>query len=68
TMMFFRSLGGSLGYAAFGTILNATVRAEIPKSTDVTAAEATKLIRTPAAIKELPANVRDAVTDSVALG
>ena len=30
TIMFFRTLGGSLGLAAFGTILNATVRAEIP--------------------------------------
>ena len=30
TIMFFRTLGGSIGLAAFGTILNATVRAEIP--------------------------------------
>src|SRR5690606_34978204 len=30
TIMFFRSLGGSFGLAIFGSILNATIRAEIP--------------------------------------
>lgn len=68
TMVFFRNLGGSFGLAAFGTILNATIRAEIPARTDVSADEAASLIRSPAEIAALPAPTRQAVVDSVALG
>ena len=54
TIMFFRSLGGSFGLAAFGTILNATVRAEIPARLGVSGDEAAGLIREPADIEALP--------------
>jgi EmrB/QacA subfamily drug resistance transporter len=68
TVMFFRSLGGSFGMATFGTILNATVRSEIPRLTGVPADEASNLIRSPEEIAALPAASRQAVIDSVALG
>ena len=68
TIMFFRSLGGSFGLAAFGTILNATVRAEIPARLGVSGDEAAGLIREPADIEALPAASRQAVVDAVALG
>jgi hypothetical protein len=67
-MVFFRNLGGSFGLAAFGTILNATIRAEIPARTDVSPDEAAGLIRSPAEIAALPEVTRQAVVDSVALG
>ena len=47
TIMFFRTLGGSLGLAAFGTILNATVRAEIPDRLGISADDAAGLIHEP---------------------
>ena len=68
TIMFFRTLGGSLGLAAFGTILNATVRAEIPDRLGISPDDAAGLIREPAEIEALPATSRAAVVDSVALG
>jgi MFS family permease len=68
TVMFFRSLGGSFGLAAFGTILNSTIRSEIPRRTGVAADEAASLIRSPAEIAALPTEARNAVIDSVALG
>lgn len=68
TVMFFRSLGGSVGLAVFGTILNSTIRREIPARLGVAADEATDLIRDPADIRALPAAARQAVVDSVALG
>ena len=66
--MFFRSLGGSVGLAVFGTVLNTTIRAEIPARTDVAADAAAHLIRAPDEIRALPASIRDAVVDSIALG
>lgn len=68
TVMFFRSLGGSIGLAVFGTILNSTIRSEIPKRIDVDAAGASDLIRSPAEIQALPLVERQAVIDSVAIG
>ena len=68
TVMFFRSLGGSFGLAAFGTTLNMTIRSEIPARTGVPAAEASNLIRSPEEIAALPEATRAAVVDSVALG
>ena len=68
TVMFFRSLGGSFGMAMFGTILNATIRSEIPRRTGVPADEAASLIRSPAEIAALPTQARNAVIDGVALG
>ena len=68
TVMFFRSLGGSFGLAAFGTVLNSTIRSEIPPRTGVAADDAGTLIRSPEEIAALPTAARDAVVDSVALG
>jgi EmrB/QacA subfamily drug resistance transporter len=68
TIMFFRTLGGSLGLAAFGTILTATVRAEIPDRLGISPDDAAGLIREPSEIEALPAASRDAVVDSLALG
>ncbi len=68
TVMFFRSLGGSFGLAIFGTILNSTIRSEIPARIGVAADEAAGLIRSPKEISVLPEASRQAVVDSVALG
>jgi EmrB/QacA subfamily drug resistance transporter len=67
-IMFFRSLGGSIALAAFGTVLNTTIRHEIPARTGVAADAASDLIRSPAEIEALPEAVRSAVIDSIALG
>jgi len=68
TILFFRSLGGSFGLAAFGTILNSTIRSEIPRRLGVAADDAASLIRSPHEIQALPADSRLAVVDSVAVG
>jgi len=68
TIMFFRSLGGSLGLAAFGTILNSTIRSEIPDRIGIAPDRAADLIRSPAEIQALPSDARIAVVESVALG
>lgn len=67
-LMFFRSFGGSIGLAVFGTILNTTIRSEIPEKTRIPAAKASSIIRSPREIAELPAVMRNAVIDSVATG
>ena len=68
TVMFFRSLGGSFGLAIFGTILNSTIRSEIPARIGVAPDEAASLIRSPKEIAALADLPRQAVVDSVALG
>jgi MFS family permease len=68
TIMFFRSLGGSLGLAVFGTILNSTIRSEIPARLGVDADAASDLIRSPEEIRALPTIQREAVIDGVATG
>lgn len=68
TVLFFRSLGGSFGLAAFGTILNSTIRSEIPKRIGIAGDDASSLIRSPEEIRALPPDTRLAVVDSVALG
>ena len=68
TIMFFRTLGGSIGLAAFGTILTSTVRNEVPQRLGVSAEEAANLVREPADIAALPAASRDAVVESLASG
>jgi EmrB/QacA subfamily drug resistance transporter len=68
TVMFFRSIGGSIGMATFGTVLNATIRTEIPARVDIAEEEAAGLIRIPEEIAKLPEAARQAVVDSVALG
>jgi hypothetical protein len=52
----------------FGTILNATVRAEIPRRLGIAPDDAAGLIREPAEIEGLPPRGRAAVVDSLALG
>ena len=68
TIMFFRTLGGSLGLAVFGTILNSTIRSEIPARLGVDADQAGDLIRSPDEIQLLPIDQRMAVVESVAIG
>ena len=68
TIMFFRSLGGSIGLAVFGTILNSTIRSEIPARLGISSDEAAGLIREPADIAALPTASRDAVVDALASG
>lgn len=68
TMMFFRSLGGSIGMAAYGTLLNSTIRTQLPERIGATPDEAVKLIRAPEEIKALPPATRDAVIDAIATG
>lgn len=68
TVMFFRSLGGAFGLAVFGTVMNATIRTEIPALIDVDADGAADLIRSPEEIEALPLIERTAVIESVAAG
>jgi MFS family permease len=68
TVMFFRSLGGSLGLAIFGTILNSTIRSEVPNRTGIAADKVATLIREPQHIKTLPTVQREAIVDGIALG
>ena len=67
-VMFFRSLGGSFGLAIFGTLLNSTIRSEIPARLNIAPDEASSLIRSPKEIAALADIPRQAVVDSVALG
>jgi hypothetical protein len=67
-LMFFRSFGGSVGLAVFGTILNSTIRADIPARTGIPADEAADIIRSPKEIAALPEATRQAVVDAVANG
>jgi len=68
TIMFFRSLGGSLGMAIFGTVLNSTITRDIPKKLGIPADQALKLIRSPEQIKQLPLPERTAVVEAISLG
>ena len=69
TLMFFRSFGGSVGLAIFGTILNGTIRSEIPRVLpQVSPDEVGSLIRSPKEIAALEPVARQAVVDSVASG
>jgi EmrB/QacA subfamily drug resistance transporter len=67
-LMFFRSFGGSVGLAVFGTLLNGSIRSDIPTRTGIPADEATSIIRSPKEIAALPAETRQAVVDAVANG
>ena len=58
TVMFFRSLGGSFGMATFGTVLNSTIRTEIPKRIDSPRRRRPGLIRIPEEIARLPEAAR----------
>ncbi len=68
TIMFFRSLGGSVMLAISGTILNKTIRSELPRRAGITAEKGIALIREPKKISGLPTNIREAVVDSISTG
>jgi EmrB/QacA subfamily drug resistance transporter len=68
TVMFFRSLGGSFGLAIFGTVLNSTIRSEIPKRIKIDSDKASSIIRSPQQIATLPLASKQAVVDSLAMG
>jgi hypothetical protein len=69
TLMFFRSFGGSVGLAIFGTLLNGTIRSEIPRALpQVSPDDVGSLIRSPKEIAALEPVARQAVIDSVASG
>lgn len=67
-LMFFRSLGGAIGFAVLGTTLNRAVRSELPARLGVSADEATDLIRAPEQIEALDPSTRDAVIDALTTG
>ena len=54
--------------ALSGTILNSTIRTDVPKRVDITASAAVDLVRKPSEIQALPAGTRSAVIDAVATG
>jgi EmrB/QacA subfamily drug resistance transporter len=68
TVLFFRSLGGSFGLAIFGTVLNSTIRSEIPKRIPIEPDKASSIIRSPEQIASLPLASKQAVVDSLAMG
>ncbi len=68
TIMFFRSLGGSVMLAVSGTVLNKTIRAELPKRTGMRAEEGIALIREPEKIAALAPDLRAAVVYSISTG
>ena len=68
TIMFFRSLGGSVMLAVSGTILNKTIRSELPRRVGISAEKGIALIRRPQDIATLPTGVRNAVVDAISMG
>ncbi|HEY8340236.1 MAG TPA: MDR family MFS transporter [Egibacteraceae bacterium] len=58
---FFRSIGGTVGVAGFGALLNARLAANLADSAAGLAAEAGTIVSTPAAIAQLPAAARVAL-------
>jgi EmrB/QacA subfamily drug resistance transporter len=67
-IMFFRTLGGSVMLAVSGTILNKTIRAEIPKRTGMRAEQGIALIREPKKIAALAPDLREAVVNAISTG
>lgn len=68
TIMFFRSLGGSVMLAISGTILNRTIRSELPRRVGITAEKGLALIKRPKEIAALPTPIRKAVVESISTG
>ena len=68
TIMFFRSLGGSVMLALSGTLLNKTIRSEIPRRVGITADQSIALLREPEKIASLPTGTRNAVVDAISTG
>jgi hypothetical protein len=62
TATFSRSIGGSIGVAVFGTVFNSRLAANLPKHVPAAALaklHGTSVTANPAAVKRLPAPVRD---------
>ena len=68
TIMFFRSLGGSMALAAYGTVLTSHSRSELVARTGLDPDAAVALIKKPSDIAALPSDVRGAVVDTIAGG
>lgn len=72
TVTFFRSLGGSVSLAIYGTVFNTKLSQElmrrVPKSSGQSGRDLTTLIRAPKQIKALEKPLRDAVTASISAG
>ena len=69
-VQFFRQMGGSFGVAVFGAIMNARLAAELPRRVPAAVLAAvggdvTRLLNSPAAIRELPPDVALGITSSV---
>jgi hypothetical protein len=67
-IMFFRTLGGSIMLAISGTVLNKTIRAEIPRQTGMRPEQGVALIREPKKIAALAPDLRDAVVHAISTG
>ena len=72
TVTFFRTLGGSVALAVFGTLFNAKLVHEleqrVPPSSGRNGKQLAALIRSPKEIKALEASLREAVTVSISSG
>ncbi|MBK9179301.1 MAG: MFS transporter [Acidimicrobiales bacterium] len=62
---FFRSLGGAVGLAAFGAVLNSRLTVELGRLLPAGAELDDGMLRSPRAIAALPGPVRDAVAQAV---
>ena len=67
---FFRQMGGSFGVAIFGAIMNSRLAQELPDRVPAQAlaevgGEVSRLLNSPAAIRELPQLVASGIADSV---
>ena len=68
TIMFFRSLGGAVMLAVSGTILNKTIRSDVPRRVGISAEKAVSLIKKPEEIRALPPGIRSAVVEAISTG
>lgn len=72
TVTFFRSLGGSVALAVYGTVFNAKLKQElaarVPESSGRKGKQLASLIRAPKEIKALESTLREAVTTSISSG
>ena len=62
---FFRSLGGAVGLAAYGAVLNARLAVELPRLLPEGTQLEEGLLQSPAAIRELPDPVASAVIEAL---
>ena len=66
---FFRQIGGSFGVAVFGAVLTAGLTAELPRllpeGTAPAGGDVGSLLNSPAAIRDLPQGVQDAIVEAL---